>query len=492
MTVAAAGHNAVRSPQPVWGPLSALRGLLGRPLASYYLLLSSVTLLVAIGLVMVFSATSVEALGSEGNAFGPVAQQITWAGLGLVLFWVAQRLPLATYRAVGYPLLVASFLLLALLALFPHHQLGPLHTIEGIWMEIAGLHVQPSEISKVALVLWGAEVLVRKGRHIVRFGELAVPLFPVAGLLLMLVGIADLGTMLCLLLVFLALLYVTGVRFRIFAAMLGFGLAGVLLLIAARPYRLVRLMSFMDPAGDPMNTDYQPVQGMYAIATGGWFGVGLGESRQKWGYLPERHNDFIFAIIAEELGVVGCLVVLCLLAVFGYSGLRIARRVTDPYARVVAASCTIWLVGQALINIGAVVGLLPVTGLPLPFISAGGSALVVAMAVVGMLASFARAEPAAARALHARPPQKWVRIVWAPLPPKPGSRPRTVSQSRSAAASSRSVGGFRQVGSPRSGSRSRQDRRSRSDRRAKPGTGRGSGDRTGHQMTFGERSGGRR
>jgi cell division protein FtsW len=455
-----------------------LRGLLGRPLASYYLLLSSVALLVAIGLVMVFSATSVEALGSDGNAFRPVAQQITWAGLGLVLFWVAQRLPLSTYQAIGYPLLVTSFLLLALLALLPNHNLGPVRTIEGIWMEIGPLHVQPSEVSKVALVLWGAHVLVRKGRHIVRFGELAVPLFPVAGLLLMLVGLADLGTMLCLLLVFLAMLYVAGVRFRIFAAIMGFGLAGVALLIAGRPYRLVRLMSFMDPGTDPLNTDYQPVQGMYAIAAGGWFGVGLGESRQKWGYLPERHNDFIFAIIAEELGVIGSMVVLCLLAVFAYSGLRIARRVTDPYARVVAASCTIWLVGQAVINIGAVVGLLPVTGLPLPFISAGGSALVAAMAVVGMLASFARAEPAAARALHARPPHRWVRILWAPLPPKPGSRGRVSSPARS-------------TGGSRSDRRGRPDRRSAPGRAARPAD-RGSGGRTTHQMTLAERSGGRR
>ncbi len=473
-----AGREAHRFLHVVWGPFGALRGLLGRPLASYFLLLSSVALLVVIGLVMVFSATSVEALGSDGNPFGPVAQQLMWAGLGLVLFWVAQRLPLRTYQAIGYPLLVTSFLLLALLALLPNHNLGPVRTIQGIWMEIGPLHVQPSEVSKVALVLWGAHVLVRKGRHIVRFGELAVPLFPVAGLLLMLVGLADLGTMLCLLLVFLAMLYVAGVRFRIFAAILGFGLAGVVLLIAGRPYRLIRLMSFLDPGADPMDAAYQPTQGMYAIAAGGWFGVGLGESRQKWGYLPERHNDFIFAIIAEELGVIGSIVVLCLLAVFAYSGLRIARRVTDPYARVVAASCTIWLVGQAVINIGAVVGLLPVTGLPLPFISAGGSALVVAMAVVGMLASFARAEPAAARALHARPPRRWVRILWAPLPPKPGSRTRSSSQPRSTTGT-------------RSDRRGRPDRRSTSGRAATPAD-RGSGGRKAHHKTLAERSGGRR
>ncbi|MGH3734856.1 MAG: FtsW/RodA/SpoVE family cell cycle protein [Micromonosporaceae bacterium] len=415
-----------RALQLVWGPLGALRGLLARPLASYYLLLSSAGLLVAIGLVMVFSATSVRALGEQGNAFGPVAQQITWAGIGLVMFWVAHRLPQRTYQALGYPLLLVSFVLLAVLAVFPNLSAGGFRTQQGIWMEIAGMHLQPSEIAKVALVLWGSNVLVRKGRDIGHFRELAVPLFPVAGVLFALVGVADLGTMLCLLLIFLALLFVTGVRFRVFASIIGVGLAGVVLLIASRSFRLKRLMIFLDPGADPQHHGYQPLQGLYAVAGGGWFGVGLGESRQKWAYLPEAHNDYIFAIIAEELGVVGSVVVLGLLAVFAYSGLRIARRINEPFPRAVAAASTIWLVGQAMINIGAVVGLVPLTGLPLPFISAGGSALVMAMLVVGMLASFARAEPAAARALHARPPSRWVRLLWAPLPPKPrdGRRPR--------------------------------------------------------------------
>ena len=405
----------------VWGPLAALRGLLGRPLASYYLLLASAALLVAIGLVMVFSATSVRGLG-EGKAFAAAAQQTAWAGIGLVAFWMAQRLPLRVYQALGAPLLVISLLLQLTLAIVPHVSAGPFQTYEGIWMQIGPLHVQPSEIAKVALVLWGAAVLVRKGKQISRFSELAMPLFPVACLLFLLVGLEDLGSMLVLLLIFLGLLFVVGVRFRIFAALLGFGLAGVVMLIAGKSFRLERLMAFVDPTADPSGTSYQPIQGLYAIAGGGWFGVGLGEGRQKWQYLPEPHNDYIFAVIAEELGVVGSVVVLALFAVFAYSGLRIARRVEHPFARAVAAACTIWLVGQAVINIGAVVGLLPVTGLPLPFISAGGSALVVVMAVVGMLASFARAEPAAARALHARPPGQWMRILWAPLPPRPRGR----------------------------------------------------------------------
>ncbi len=407
--------------QVALGPIAALRGLLARPLASYYLLLASASLLIMIGLVMVFSATNVTGIG-RGNAFADVVQQTTWAGVGLVAFWVAQRLPIRVWKRLGGPLLVVSFLLLVMLAVVPDLQLGQFRTIEGIWIEAGPLHMQPSEIAKIALVLWGAVILVRKGRRIVHVPELAMPLFPVAAVLFILVGAADLGTMLCLLLIFLALLYVAGVRFRVFGAILGVGLVGVVLLTLMEPYRLTRLMAFVDPTADPHAAGYQPVQGLYAVAGGGWFGVGLGESRQKWAYLPEAHNDFIFAVIAEELGVVGSAVVLGLLAVFAYSGLRIARRVDRPFARLTAAGCTIWLVGQALINIAAVVGLLPVTGLPLPFISAGGSALVVAMGVVGLLAMLARSEPAAARALHARPPSRWAQILWAPLPPYPRDR----------------------------------------------------------------------
>ena len=171
----------------------------------------------------------------------------------------------------------------------------------------------------------------------------------------------------------------------------------------------------------PRNTSTAS-SGWYAIADGGWFGVGLGNGTLKWNWLPEAHNDFIFAVIAEELGVVGCVMVVLLFAVLAYTGLRIARRVDDPFRRLVATGLIGWLIGQAAINIGGVIGLLPITGLPLPFISDGGSALVVTMAAVGMLASFARAEPDAARALHARPPARWVRLLWAPLPPLPAPK----------------------------------------------------------------------
>lgn len=415
------------------GPLAALRGMLDRPLASYYLLLSSSGLLLLIGLVMVFSATSVQSFASDGNAFARVSKQAIFSLVGLLAFWIFQRLPARTYRALGVPLLLTSVFLLivldalALLAGHGHRVPGPIHadTDQALWLYIGPLQVQPSELAKLALALWGAHVLALKGPAIGRWRDLAVPLFPVAGVLFILVGYNDFGTMVCLFLLFLGLLWAAGVRLRVFGGMGLVAMTGLILLILmpGKNYRVERLTSFAHAgsctAQEKQDACFQAIRGMYAIADGGWFGVGLGEGRAKWGYLPNGNNDFIFAVIAEELGVVGCFVVLALFAVLTYTGLRIARRVDDPFRRMVAAGITTWLVGQTFINIGGVTGLLPITGLPLPFISDGGSALVVTMAAVGLLASFARGEPDAARALHARPPDRWVRLLWAPLPPLP-------------------------------------------------------------------------
>lgn len=433
------------------GGLAALQGLLARPLASYYLLLSSAGLLLLIGLTMVFSATSVKDYADRGDASASLVKQTIFAVIGIVAFWACQRLPTRTFRAVSRPflgvavvLLLVLNLLVALESLFRVKAIGPLKA-ELLWLYLGPISIQPVEVAKFALVLWGAYVLARKGAALGWWKELATPLFPVVGLLFVLVGYNDLGSMLCLLALVVGMLWAAGVRLRVFATLTAVGLAGVGLLVAAASlgagsgsreaenYRLTRLTSFLDPP-DPktcfqeqLEGCYQLVQARYAVEHGGWFGVGLGKSSFKFGWLPEAHNDFIFAIIAEELGVVGCAVVLVLFAVLAYTGLRIARRVDDPFRRLAAAGVTAWLVGQAVINIGGVTGLLPLTGVPLPFISDGGSALVVTLAAVGMLASFARAEPDAARALHARPPARWVRLVWAPLPPLPGRRRRPAS-----------------------------------------------------------------
>jgi cell division protein FtsW len=235
------------------------------------------------------------------------------------------------------------------------------------------------------------------------------------------VGYNDLGTMICLVALFVGMLWAAGVRLRVFVGMFVAALLGIVALIylPGNGYRYDRLKAFLNPELHQLGDAYQVREGLFAIANGGWFGVGLGEGRLKWGWLPNGHNDFIFAVIAEELGVVGCLIVLTLFGVLAYTGLRIARRVSNPYRRLVAAGVTALIAGQATINIAGVVGLMPVTGLPLPLISDGGSALVVTLAMVGMVASFARAEPAAAQALHAAPPGRVARLLWAPLPPRP-------------------------------------------------------------------------
>ena len=429
--------------------LPAVHGLLARPLSSYYLLLASSGLLLLIGLTMVFSATSVKAYAEDGSAFSAIRNQLIFAVLGLVGFWVCQRLPASTLRFLGKYVLGAAIVLLVLLDLLMAMRsigmihadpqtgivtLGPLRA-KLLWLYIGPIGIQPSEIAKIGVVLWGADIIARKGAALGHWRELAMPLFPMVGLLFVLVGYNDLGTMLVLLSLVVGLLWAAGVRMRVFAALAVLGLSGVGLLIAAASrgagsgtvgadnYRLARITVLFQPL-ENCHSDYcyQMVQGRSAIYEGGWFGVGLGKGALKWNWLPAADNDFIYAVVAEELGVIGCAVILALFAVLAYTGFRIARRVDDPFRRLAATGITTWLVAQAVINVGGVVGLLPITVLPLPFISTGGSALVVTLAAMGILASFARAEPDAARALHARPPARWVRLLWAPLPPLPPPR----------------------------------------------------------------------
>ncbi|NJC63210.1 cell division protein FtsW [Planosporangium flavigriseum] len=415
------------------GPLAALRGLLDRPLASYYLLLASVGLLLIFGLVMVFSATSVENFAVGQSAYASVAKQAGWAVVGLFGFWICQRLPMRTYRAICRIAIIGCIVLVVVLDTLAFltalntppnaapvpFRIGPLYARE-LWLYVGPLSLQPAELAKLALALWVADVLTRKGTKITSWRELFLPLFPVALSLFALVGYNDFGSMTILFVLFLGVLWAAGVRKRVFAALFALAALGMTALISLQPYRQERLTVFLDPArADRNGPAYQFFQGLYAIANGGWFGVGLGNGHLKWGRLPEAHNDFIFAVIAEELGVVGCVVLLAVFSVLAYTGLRIASRVEHPFRRLVAAGITCWLVGQAMINIGGVTGVMPITGVPLPFISDGGTALVVALAAAGILTSFARAEPDAARALHARPPRQWVQLVWAPLPPLP-------------------------------------------------------------------------
>jgi cell division protein FtsW len=429
VTAGGAGTVADRAEQPAAptvadraaiNPFAALQGLLRRPMSSYYLLLASSGLLLAIGLAMVLSASSIDSFRTSGSAFTEFSKQAMWAAIGLPAFWLGLRLRVRAYELLAYPLMLVSALMLALLWLVPE-AIGGIE-VNGVylWIKLGPVQMQPAELAKLGLALWGAVTLLHKRALLGEWKHLAVPLLPVSGVMLLLVGHNDLGSMLLLLIVLLTLLWVSGVRFRVFGGLLAVGIVGVVGLVFGKSYRMDRFTSFTDPFADAAGDGYQAVHGLLALGSGGWWGLGLGQGREKWGYLPEEHNDFIFAVIGEELGVIGCLVVILLFGVLTYAGLRIARRVEDPFRRLVAASCTLWLAGQALINMGAVANLVPITGVPLPLISAGGSSLVLTMFTIGMLASFARAEPEAAAALHARGRTWWSKMWGIPLPPLQG------------------------------------------------------------------------
>ncbi|GAA0323925.1 putative lipid II flippase FtsW [Actinoallomurus spadix] len=403
MSVAYGDEEEPRSGPRAWA--SGVAGLLDRPLTSYYLVLGSSLLLLALGMVMVLSASSVRQYQNTGSAFTLFEKQALWVGIGLPLMWIAARLPPKTFRTAAYPLMLLSALALAV-ALTPG--LGQSANGAQRWISFGGpFQLQPSEPAKLALVLWGADLLARKERlrQLTDWRQLLIPLLPGTGVLVMFIMLgSDLGTTIVLLIIFLSLMWVVGAPGRLFVGMAG--LTGVLvsILILVEPYRLARLTGFLDQSGNQLSTNYQGIQGLYAIASGGVLGTGLGEGRAKWNYLPHPETDFIFAIIGEELGLIGTLVVLGLFGVLAYAGLRIARRVKDPFMRLAASGATAWLIGQAIINIGAVIGVLPITGIPLPLVSYGGSALIPTLFVLGMLLSFAKREPGARQALAARGP----------------------------------------------------------------------------------------
>ena len=398
--------GAAREPRPTSrrsaapGPAGDRTPLLQRPLASYHLLLTSTLLLLVLGLVMVFSASFVRSYASTGSAYATGMKQATFICLGLPMMLVAARMPIRVFRAAAYPVLGVVVVLLLLVLVIGHEVKGA-----KSWIALPmGFNLQPAELAKLALAVWGADLLVRKHRLLGEQRHLLVPLLPVTGLVLGLILLQpDFGTAVSVAVVVVGLLWVAGTPLRLFAGLCAFVLVAAGLLAVSAPHRVERLLSFRDPFADAGDTGYQAVQGFYALSSGGWFGLGLGASREKWaGGLPEAHTDYIFAIIGEELGLLGTVTVLVLFTVLIYSGVRIAQRATDPFARLAASGVTAWIAAQAIINMGAVVGLLPITGIPLPLVSFGGSALLVTLAAIGMLLAFARQEPGAAEALRLR------------------------------------------------------------------------------------------
>ena len=359
------------------------------PMATYHVLLGSTLLLLVLGVAMVLSASTVESYRVFGSAYTLWLRQVMFAVVGVVALFLASRMSVAWWRRFAYPLLVFSIASLAIVLVIGHSVAG-----QKNWIEIAGpFRFQPSEFAKLAIVLWGADLMARKQDLLDQWKHLIIPLVPVVGAILLLILLeGDLGTALVMVPMLAAILYVNGAPARLFVAGGALVLGGVALLSMGHSYRLGRFAAWLDPNADAMGTGWQILQGKSALGGGGWFGVGLGASREKWDWLPEAHTDFIYAVVGEELGVVGSLLVIALFAAIGVAGLRLARRTTDPFVRTASAASVAWLLTQALLNIGAVLQLIPITGIPLPLVSYGGSSLVPTLVVLGMLMSFARAE----------------------------------------------------------------------------------------------------
>jgi len=383
--------------------------LLDRPLTSYYLILGITVLLIVLGLIMVLSTSSAVALDHGGPTYGGFQKQLIGVAVGLPLMWAAAKSSPTLFRAAAYPLMGISILGLMLVLAVGVEVSGATR-----WLQVGPFQLQPSEFAKLAFVLWGADLLARKEKlgQLKDWRQLLLPLLPGAALLCMLVMLGDdLGTTFLLLVIFLALLWVIGTPGRMFIGILAIMGFVMIILVIVAPYRLERITGFLHPQAHPSAAGYQLKQGTYALGSGGLFGVGLGAGREKFGYVPNSTTDFIFAIIGEELGLVGTLCVTLLYGGLAFAGLRIARRVPDVFCRLGAAAITAWIVMQATVNIGAVIGVLPITGVPLPLVSAGLSSLLVTLIALGMLMSFARLEPGAREALAARGPGWPLRVL---------------------------------------------------------------------------------
>ncbi|GIG23158.1 cell division protein FtsW [Cellulomonas chitinilytica] len=369
-------------------------------MTSYYVLVGATTLLLVIGLVMVLSSSSVESLDQGDSAYSVFFDQAKFALVGLPALFVLSRMKVRVLQLFAWPALGVA-LVFQLLVFVPG--LGAGVGGNQNWIRVGGISAQPSETIKLTLAVWLGAVLARKLHLLQQWKHALIPAVPVAGLAVLVVLAGhDLGTALVLLMLVAGALFVAGVPLRMFglAALAGAGVATLLTVTSKN--RTGRITSWLSNECDAQSACYQTLHGGWGLASGGWGGLGLGESREKWSYLPAAHNDFIFAIIGEELGLIGTLLVVGLFGLLAFAMIRVIRRHPDPFVQITTGAILCWIIGQALVNIAVVIGLAPVIGLPLPLVSAGGSALIMTMAALGVVIAFARDEPGAAEALAAR------------------------------------------------------------------------------------------
>jgi cell division protein FtsW len=382
---ARASHLHLVRPEDLMRPAPTAVAVARRNLA---LLLAPTVLLTVIGLVMILSAGSISAVEGYGTSFWYFNRQTLYAAAGVIGLVVTARVPYAFWRRAAIPMLV---LLVPVMLLTLHPTVGTSLYGAARWIDLGPITLQPAEFAKLLTICAAAAILSRPWKNIDRPRDIFVPLGPlvavVAGVVLLQ---RDLGTALIICGSVFLLLFAAGLQLRHLVWAAVGGVAGTAFFVFRTAYRKTRFLdAWLRWELDPSGAGWQLRQGLIALGSGGWFGVGLGNSRQKWDYLPNAHSDFVFAILGEELGLVGALSVLGLFGVLLFAGIRIAMSAPDGFGRLLAAGITGWIGLQTLVNIGAVTGLLPITGVPLPFLSFGGTALVVTLAGVGVIASVA-------------------------------------------------------------------------------------------------------
>ncbi|HKH55319.1 MAG TPA: putative lipid II flippase FtsW [Propionibacteriaceae bacterium] len=395
-----------------------LGAVLDRPLTSYHLVLGATAILLALGLLMVLSASSVNAYLNHRDSYFYVKRQAIFLGAATLGAFLLMKLSPAKLRVLSWFGIALAMILLIL----TYTPLGIEVKGNRNWLDVGlpSFRIQPAEFAKLAMIVWGADLLARKRRLLDQPKHLLVPYLPVCSVLILLVVFqGDAGTAVVMAAITAGVFWIVGAPMRVLAGLGLTGMVGVVALFVTSPVRMRRLAAFVDPSAQLNGANDQANAGMYAIASGGWWGVGLGASRQKWGGLPEAHTDFVFAVIGEELGLFGSLIVLALFLVLGYAGLRVASRSDDDFARYAAGGVTVWFIVQALINLAVVLRMLPIAGVPLPLLSYGGSALTANLLAVGVLLSCARREPAARQFLErrsAKPPPRMTTVVGSRTP----------------------------------------------------------------------------
>jgi cell division protein FtsW len=365
------------------------------------LLTGVVLALVSFGLVMVYSTSSATALLNDGDPLGLVARQAAYVVVGVGAYAVFARMSPDGMRRLGPPAVAtAAFLLLVVLV----PSIGMEVNGSRRWISLGALgQLQPSELAKLALALWLAQAIARDPRRLATPGGLVPALLVTAGLGALILVEPDMGTAVVLCSMAVAMLVVAGARLRHLGGIVAVGALVAIVAVLAEPYRRDRLLAFLDPWSDPDGAGFQSVQAQVALGSGGVSGVGLGDGVQKAFYLPEAHTDMILATVGEELGLIGVVGVLVAFALFAAAGYRIALRAADLHQQALAAGLTTLVLAQAAINVGAVVGVMPVTGVPLPFVSFGGSSLIVLLACTGLLVNIGRRSHATAGRLAAVP-----------------------------------------------------------------------------------------